>query len=111
MKAMVIRECGPPEVMRLEEISTPTPGPGEVLIRVHAVSVNRTLDLAVRAATYAVRPTFPHILGAAPSGVVATVGAGVIGRGGGDRVGTRQIVPPPTASQRRGVLGRPAWGR
>src|SRR5438094_811260 len=110
MKAMVIRECGPPEVMRLEEISTPTPGPGEVLIRVHAVSVNRTLDLAVRAGTYAVRPTFPHILGVDPSGVVATVGAGVIGRRVGDRVVTRQIVRPATASQGPGILGVHAWG-
>ena len=46
MKAIVMREFGPPEVMRLEEIAAPVPGPGEVLIRVHAVSVNRTLDLA-----------------------------------------------------------------
>jgi len=45
---MVIREFGGPAVMRWEEIPTPTPGPGEVLIRVHAVSVNRTLDLQVR---------------------------------------------------------------
>ena len=51
MKAIVIREFGPPEVMRLEEMNTPVPEPGEVLIRVHAVSVNRTLDLAVRAGT------------------------------------------------------------
>src|SRR5436309_11627664 len=110
MKAMVIRECGPPEVMRLEEISTPTPGPGEVLIRVHAVSVNRTLDLAVRAGTYAVRPTLPHILGVDPSGVVATVGAGVVVRRVGDRVVTRQIVRPATATQGPGILGVHAWG-
>src|SRR5256885_830770 len=110
MKAMVIRECGPPEVMRLEEISTPTPGPGEVLIRVHAVSVNRTLDLAVRAGTYAVRPTLPHILGVDPSGVIAVVGAGVVARHVGDRVVTRQIVRPATASQGPGILGVHAWG-
>jgi NADPH2:quinone reductase len=48
MKAIVMREFGPPEVLRIEEIATPVPGPGEVLIRVHAVSVNRTLDMAVR---------------------------------------------------------------
>jgi NADPH:quinone reductase-like Zn-dependent oxidoreductase len=45
---MVIREFGGPQVMHWEELPTPTPGPGEVLIRVHAVSVNRTLDLQVR---------------------------------------------------------------
>src|SRR2546428_9688125 len=110
MKAMVMRECGPPEVMRLEEISTPTPGPGEVLIRVHAVSVNRTLDLAVRAGTYAVRPTLPHVLGVDPSGVIAAVGDGVVVRRVGDRVVTRQIVRPATATQGPGILGVHAWG-
>jgi NADPH:quinone reductase len=53
MQAIVIREFGPPEVMRVEEVPTPEPGSDEVLIRIHAVSVNRTLDLAVRAGTYA----------------------------------------------------------
>src|SRR2546422_4152058 len=110
MKAMVMRACGPPEVMRLEDIPTPTPGPGEVLIRVHAVSVNRTLDLAVRAGTYAVQPTLPHILGVDPSGVIAVVGAGVVARHVGDRVVTRQIVRPATASQGPGILGVHAWG-
>ena len=43
-----MREFGPPGVMRLEDVPTPEPGPGEVLIRVHAVSVNRTLDCVVR---------------------------------------------------------------
>src|SRR6266850_3967033 len=80
MKAMVMREWGPPEVMRLEEIPTPAPGPGEVLIRVHAVSVNRTLDLAVRAGTYAFQATLPHILGVDPSGIIEAVGTGVAER-------------------------------
>ena len=51
MKAIVIREFGPPSVMKLEEVPTPKPEPGEVLIKVHAVSVNRTLDTRVRAAS------------------------------------------------------------
>jgi NADPH2:quinone reductase len=38
MKAIVMRTFGPPGVMRLEEIATPVPGPGGVLIRVHAVA-------------------------------------------------------------------------
>jgi NADPH:quinone reductase-like Zn-dependent oxidoreductase len=107
---MVIHEFGPPEVMHLEDISTPTPGPDEVLIRVHAVSVNRTLDLAVRAGTYAVPATLPHILGVDPSGVVAAVGAGVTSRRVGDRVVTRQIFRPATATAGPGILGVHAWG-
>ncbi|MGH6689590.1 MAG: quinone oxidoreductase family protein [Gammaproteobacteria bacterium] len=110
MKAMVIREFGPPEVMRLEEVPTPVPGPEEVLIRVHAVSVNRTLDLAVRAGTYAVAAALPHVLGVDPSGVVAAVGPGVTARQVGDRVVTRQILRPGTATAGPAILGVHAWG-
>ena len=49
MKAVVLREFGAPEVLRLEDVSTPVPGIGEVLVEVRSVSVNRTLDLVVRA--------------------------------------------------------------
>jgi NADPH2:quinone reductase len=110
MKAVVIREFGPPEVMRLEDVPTPVPGPDEVLIRVHAVSVNRTLDLAVRAGTYAVPAALPHILGVDPSGVVTAVGSGVTIRKVGDRVVTRQILRPATATEGPAILGVHAWG-
>jgi NADPH:quinone reductase-like Zn-dependent oxidoreductase len=110
MKAIVIREFGPPEVMRLEEIPTPVAGPEEVLIRVHAVSVNRTLDLAVRAGTYAVPAALPHILGVDPSGVIAAVGSGVTARKVGARVVTRQILRPATATSGPSILGVHAWG-
>jgi NADPH:quinone reductase len=110
MKAVVIREFGPPEVMRLEDMSTPAPGPGEVLVRVHAVSVNRTLDLAVRAGTYPARVELPHILGVDPSGVVAAVGQNVTTRRPGDRVITLQILRPATATAGPQILGVHAWG-
>ena len=110
MKAVVFREFGPPEVMRLEDVATPEPGPDEVLIRVHAVSVNRTLDLAVRAGTYAFTPPLPHVLGVDPSGVVAAVGPGVTTRKVGDRVATRQIFRSATATAGPGLLGVHAWG-
>src|SRR5712692_5137197 len=110
MKAVVIHEFGPPEVMRLEEILTPAPGPDEVLIRVHAVSVNRTLDLAVRAGTYAFVPALPHVLGVDPSGVVAAVGPGVTAPKVGDRVVTLQFVRPPAPNSFPVILGLHVWG-
>jgi NADPH:quinone reductase len=110
MKAIVIREFGAPEVMRLEEIATPVPGPGEVLIRVHAVSVNRTLDLVVRAGKYPTNTPLPHILGVDPSGVIAAVGEGVTTREVGDRVTTMLILRGPSAAGGPVILGVHAWG-
>ena len=110
MKAMVIREFGPPEFMHLEEIATPGPGPGEVLIRVHAVSVNRTLDLTVRAGKYVIPVTLPHVLGVDPSGVVAAVGKGVIECKAGDRVATSPFLRQPSAISGPVILGVHAWG-
>ena len=86
MKAIVVREFGPPSVMRYEEVPTPEPGPGEVLIKVHAVSVNRTLDAVVRAGKYAKKVELPLTPGVDPSGIVAKVGPDVTMRKVGDRV-------------------------
>src|SRR5438046_9122123 len=97
MKAIVIREFGPPEVMRLEELPTPVPEAGEVLIEVRAVSVNRRLDLVVRAGAYAVAVKLPHVLGVDPAGVVGAVGPGASARTRGDRVLTRHFVRPAAA--------------
>jgi NADPH:quinone reductase len=110
MKAIVIREFGPPEVMRLEEVPTPVPEAGEVLIKVHAVSVNRTLDLVLRAGAYSVPIKLPHVLGVDPSGVVAAVGAGVTTRKVGDRVVTLQFVRQATPSSFPVILGLHVWG-
>ncbi|MEE8519532.1 MAG: zinc-binding alcohol dehydrogenase family protein, partial [Dehalococcoidia bacterium] len=85
MRAAVLREVGGPEVLRIEDIETPTPGPGEVLMKVHAVSINQTLDILVRSGeSYAVE--FPFVLGNDPSGVVEEVGDGVQGFKKGDHV-------------------------
>jgi NADPH:quinone reductase-like Zn-dependent oxidoreductase len=86
MKAIVLREFGGPEVLRLEEVSTPTSGPDDVLIRVHSVSVNRTLDLIVRQGKYRTDLRFPVILGVDPAGEVAAVGPRVQELRIGDRV-------------------------
>lgn len=86
MDAIVMRRFGGPEVLRMERFPRPVPGPGEVVIAVHAVSVNRTLDLVVREGRYGAPIALPHILGVDPSGVVAAVGEGVDSPRVGDRV-------------------------
>jgi NADPH:quinone reductase-like Zn-dependent oxidoreductase len=86
MKAIVLRAFGGPDALRLEEVARPEVQPGEVLITVRSVSVNRTLDLAVRAGNYPAPVTLPHVLGVDPAGVVAEVGEGVTRVEPGDRV-------------------------
>lgn len=77
MKAVVIERFGGPEVMDYREVPTPKPGPGEVLVEVHAVTVNRTLDIHVRQDGDGRNPTFPIVLGADPAGIIAEVGPDV----------------------------------
>ena len=105
-----MREFGAPEVMRLEEVATPEPGPGEVLIRVKAVSVNRTLDLIVRSGRYATPVQLPHVLGVDPSGVVEALGHGVSECKVGDRVVTMQFLRPPSPTTPPAIIGVHGWG-
>lgn len=117
MKAVIMHEFGGPDVLKYEEIPTPEVGPDEVLVKVHAVSVNRTLDLVVRENNYARTPSLPHILGVDPSGVIEAVGANVSDRKVGDRVYCSLFVPSddPDAMNLPGVgnvmfLGVNVWG-
>jgi NADPH2:quinone reductase len=85
MRAIVVREFGGPDVMRVEERPTPKPGPGEVLVRVHAAGVN-PVDGYIRSGTYARKPALPYVPGTDGAGEVETVGADVTGFKHGDRV-------------------------
>jgi NADPH:quinone reductase-like Zn-dependent oxidoreductase len=96
--------------MRLEEVPTPEPGPGEVLIKVHAVSVNRTLDLVARAGRYARPVALPHVLGVDPSGIIVAVGPGVSERKVGDRVVSANRISDPTPTTPPKLLGISVWG-
>lgn len=110
MRAVVFREFGGPYVLRVEEVEMPTLGPADVLVAVRAVSVNRTLDLAVRAGRYARPVTLPHVLGADPSGVVVATGPQVTSRAIGDRVVASPWLKPATATAGPVLLGVQAWG-
>ncbi len=76
MKAVVINAHGGPEQLRVADIPDPTPGPGEVLIKVRAASINGA-DFKVRRGQGRYHVRFPHILGRDFSGVVCGWGAGV----------------------------------
>ena len=93
MKAIVVRAFGGPAQLHLEEVPDPTPGPGEVLIRVHAVSVNTTLDVQLVAGASGMDVTLPLIPGVDPSGVVEAVGEGVTLLKVGDRVAGTTTLP------------------
>jgi zinc-binding alcohol dehydrogenase/oxidoreductase len=83
MLAARIHEDGGPEVLRVEEVPDPVAGPGQVLVRLRAASLNH-LDVWVRRGLPSVPK--PRILGADGAGVVEALGEGVSGLALGDRV-------------------------
>jgi NADPH2:quinone reductase len=85
MRAMIITAFGGPELFELREMQRPSPGPGEVLVRVVASGTN-PVDAKIRAAGSWAGITPPAILGYDISGVVEAVGPGVSDPGVGDEV-------------------------
>jgi NADPH:quinone reductase len=85
MKAIRVSEFGPPEVLRLEEVSALEPGPGELLVRIHAIGVN-PVETYIRAGTYARLPKLPYTPGNDGAGVVEQIGPDVTEFKPGDRV-------------------------
>jgi NADPH:quinone reductase-like Zn-dependent oxidoreductase len=87
MKAVVVHQYGGPEVLKFEEYPDPVPGPGEVLVRVAATSVN-PIDYKRRAGLtkdwYPLK--FPGLIGVDLAGTVVKVGSGVEGFSVGDQV-------------------------
>ena len=91
---MVLREHGGPEVLHLEELPDPVPGPGEVRVRVAAVAMNR-LDIWVRNGLPHIRHTYPFLLGADVAGTIDGLGPGVADSAGPRlRDGDEVVVSP-----------------
>jgi NADPH:quinone reductase len=85
MKAIVVREFGEPEVMKIAEAAKPQPGPGQVLVRVKAAGVNPA-DTYMRSGNYAMKPPLPYTPGSDGAGVVEAVGPSVSSVKAGQRV-------------------------
>ena len=91
MKAIRVHEFGGPEVLKLEDVATPKPSAGEVVVRIHAAGVN-PYDTYMRAGTYAVKPSLPYVPGSDGAGTVEAVGQGVKKVKPGDRVYTARTI-------------------
>jgi NADPH:quinone reductase len=85
VRAMVVQQFGDPEQLSLEDLPTPEPGPGEVLIDARAIGVNFP-DLLVIEGTYQILPELPFSPGKEVAGVVKTVGPRVESPKVGERV-------------------------
>jgi NADPH:quinone reductase-like Zn-dependent oxidoreductase len=85
MKAILLTAHGGPEKLIQGEAADPVAGPGEIVVDVHAASVNAA-DWKVRIGGYGYNVKFPHILGRDFSGVVSALGAGVTDFAVGDAV-------------------------
>lgn len=84
MRAAVVTELGKP--LQIRELVIPTPGPGELLVKIMATGVCHT-DLHAADGDWPVKPSPPFVPGHEGAGIVAAVGAGVRGFREGDRVG------------------------
>lgn len=76
MKAIHVHEFGGPEVMQVEEVPDPKPGPGQVVIRIRATGVN-PVDTYIRSGVYDMKPALPYTPGMDPAGIVESIGEGV----------------------------------
>lgn len=93
MRAAVLRTFGGPAGYGIEDWPDPEPGPGEVLVRVAAVCVNRTDVHVIMRTNVGRTATVPHVGGLDPAGVVAAVGDGVNPALVGTRVVARPMIP------------------
>lgn len=77
MQAIVLRQFGDADALSFETVESPRPEPGEVLVKVAAVSVNRTFDIVARNGQAPHKVQLPLIPGVDPTGTIVEIGAGV----------------------------------
>ena len=85
MRALLSHEPGGPETLRLEELPDPLAGPGQLLVRVRACSINYP-DVLIIEDKYQLKPPRPFAPGSEIAGEIETVGEGVTGWSVGDRL-------------------------
>ena len=107
MKAIVIHRFGPPEVLSYEEVPDPLSRAGEIRIRVHAATVNRVLDVSLRAGKEHRRGAMlPLIPGVDCAGVIDAVGPGIARWKVGMKIAAAGIMPlEPCAEDAAGYDG------
>lgn len=103
MKALAFAEHGALSNVRLMELPVPVPGPGEVLVQIHAAALNR-LDLWVVEGWPSLKLKMPHIMGSDGAGIISAVGPGVTQFATGDRVAINPTIcnDPEDEFARRG---------
>ena len=85
MKAIVVKEFGEPDVLKLEEIAKPAPSENQILVNIKAAGIN-PVDTYVRSGVYANKPELPYTPGKDAAGIVAEIGSNVTKFQIGDRV-------------------------
>lgn len=84
-KTVVFHETGKPEVLKIEQLEVPAPGPQEVRIQVKSIGINRA-DAMYRQGMYIENPVFPAKLGYEAAGIIEAVGSEVTNLSVGDVV-------------------------
>jgi NADPH2:quinone reductase len=87
MKAIMVSEFGPPEVMKYEVVDDVKPAAGQVLVKIKAAGVN-PVEAYIRSGADARKPALPYTPGSDGAGIVEAVGEGVVSVKTGDRVYT-----------------------
>jgi len=90
-RAALFHEVGDSEVLRLEQVDVPEPGPGEIRLRISAFGLNRS-EAMFRQGWHPVKPQLPSRIGYEAAGIVESVGQGVTEFAVGDHVGTLPIM-------------------